>query len=1033
VGAALAFAATANSAALADQTRNHEWWLQALHVTQAWESSRGTGITVAVLDTGVDPNQPDLAGSVITGPDFTGSGRTPGHPFWGVHGTAVASLIAGHGHGTGNGSGIIGIAPAAKILSVRVTLEANDPALADPAFAAGLPGAIAHGIRYAVRHGAKVIDLPLDPVTAAGAAGSGGSKPEAAAISSALRRGVVLVAPAGDNGTGSDAVNYPAAYPGVISVGAFDDHFVKAAFSNRGRYVTLTAAGVGVTAAGVSSRGGYTTLNSTSAASAMVAGVAALIRSQFPELTPAQVTRLLTHSTVFHRPGGRRNGSGFGTVDAAAALLAAAHLAETVPGTPASPGVTPPAAPVVSPSPVHTSLTHKVTVYAAIGAAAFLVILGLVAGFRGGRRRRARSARLAEVREAARVPVGRAAGPAAPTDPGSGFMPAPPDSVASGLNAPGAAAPGLVPAGPMAAGASMSGFGVPGGAASMRVTGGLSQPPGRMPGVPSLPGPLPGSAPGMLAAPGGAAGGFAAAGGLPGGLPQAGGAPGGLSPTASAAGGLPRGGGPLPGEPLPSGPAPAGMGQPASPLPHRLPHAGAARLGPPAGVGGGDRLGPPRGRGGSPAAFPDSAFPEGSFTDGALTDGAFAGGAAPAGGFPGGTFADPATPPAGPAGPAAGHGARSFGSHRMGTVRRPDVAGSPPWDPAPRPDSELPWNQAPAPHAAGVRPSPQRLPSAGSPPTWDEVAEEVWPGGPRTAEPSPAASPPASRGPSGPAGHRAGGAPSSQPGQRERPIYVWDAEPEPAPRARSPRSTPTVTPRNSPPWESGSRPGAPAQDDAAAGPPWEVRPVGSEPWLTERNAGVTPPWDDGEPSSESTDVIPAVPAGGDFPAPPSGGDLHRPAPGGEFGGPVPGGAFGGPGQGGDFGGPGQGGDFGGPGLGGGVGGATAGGGTEGARPGAAASQGGKPPPGGRTPLPVRVPRRITSASAGGSSLFGDSPRAPAAPPGPLSSPGPAAGEGDAFSGLSFGHTGRFRSSLPGDSTETFPAVPRDDPGTPEER
>ena len=83
-------------------------------MTQAWKTTEGAGITVAVLGTGVAAGHPDLAGSVSTGPDFTGSGRTAGGPFWGIDGTEVAGVIAGHGHGTGGESGILGIAPAAK-------------------------------------------------------------------------------------------------------------------------------------------------------------------------------------------------------------------------------------------------------------------------------------------------------------------------------------------------------------------------------------------------------------------------------------------------------------------------------------------------------------------------------------------------------------------------------------------------------------------------------------------------------------------------------------------------------------------------------------------------------------------------------------------------------------------------------------------------------------------------------------------------------------------------------------------------------
>ncbi len=313
--------------AFADTVRNQEWWLTSLHVTKAWLSSRGAGVTVAVLDTGVDTTQPDLAGSVTTGRDFTGSGRTAGGPFWGAHGTAVASLIAGHGHGPHHADGIIGVAPLAKILSVRVTVENKDPLLANPAVVAALPAAIARGIRYAVRHGAQVIDLPLDPAAQAGGTTVGGSPQERSAVQEALAKGVVLVAPSGDNGAGTDTVNYPAAYPGVISVGAFGQGFIKAPFTSLQPYATLTAAGNGVIAANGPT--GYAKMKSTSAASAVVAGIAALIRAQFPTFTPAQVEQALTTSTAFRHKNGRKDGSGFGTVDAAAALLAAAKINAT--------------------------------------------------------------------------------------------------------------------------------------------------------------------------------------------------------------------------------------------------------------------------------------------------------------------------------------------------------------------------------------------------------------------------------------------------------------------------------------------------------------------------------------------------------------------------------------------------------------------------------------------------------------------------------------------------------------------------------
>jgi subtilisin family serine protease len=351
-GSVPALAAPAGRASPADQVRSQEWWLNALHVPTAWQTTKGTGVTIALLDTGVDPADPDLAGSVISsGQDFTNSGEKLGGQFYGIHGTAMASLIVGHGHGPGDSDGVVGVAPEAKLLAVRVVPDAGDPLLSESAFTSNLPAAIAAGIKFAVENGAQVIDLPLDPgqsvsaltatpaptaaqgttpspAAAAAAAAAGGSSAEQAAIQFALSKGVVLVAPAGDNDATNDAANFPAAYPGVISVGAFDSSFIKASFSNRQSYVTLTAAGSGMTAAIPGT--GYATVSSTSAASAIVTGIAALIKSQYPELNPTEVTEALIRGTAIHHAGSP--GSGAGTADAAKALAAAQAIA--APGPP---------------------------------------------------------------------------------------------------------------------------------------------------------------------------------------------------------------------------------------------------------------------------------------------------------------------------------------------------------------------------------------------------------------------------------------------------------------------------------------------------------------------------------------------------------------------------------------------------------------------------------------------------------------------------------------------------------------------------
>jgi serine protease len=385
--------ATASSTAGHANARDQEWWLADLRVTQAWQKSEGSGITVAVLGTGVDAEYPGLAGSVVTGPDYTGSGRGPGSPYWGVEGTAVAGIIAAHARDWG----LVGVAPGAKILSVRVTLEFNDPLALDQAISRRLPDAIAAGIRYATDHGARIIDLPLDPgtlgLTSTGdPVAAGGSPAERSAIAYALSKGVVLVAPSGDDGMGSGIVNYPAAYPGVIAVGAIGRTGQLASFSSRQSYTSLTAPGVSLVAA--AQPYGVDTISSTSTASGIVAGVAALVLSRFPHLTVAQVTQVLLESTATTAagtslpplPARSPGGAGYGTVDAIRALnLAAFITAAEQPRqpapvasspTPASP--TPARPPVAAPRrPAASTLAGSVLRDAVAAVCALIVLLVL--------------------------------------------------------------------------------------------------------------------------------------------------------------------------------------------------------------------------------------------------------------------------------------------------------------------------------------------------------------------------------------------------------------------------------------------------------------------------------------------------------------------------------------------------------------------------------------------------------------------------------------------------------------------------------
>ncbi|WP_067812624.1 S8 family serine peptidase [Actinomadura kijaniata] len=298
--------------------------LESLNVPRAWTLSRGRGVTVAVLDSGVDPTQADLVGSVTVGPDYTRGANPPGVAPKRLHGTNMASIIAGHGHGPGNADGMMGVAPEARLLALRVILDRDEPGFASFGGDSRYEGTIAQGIRYAVDHGADVINLSLGRTYP--------TRAEREAVAHAIRRGVVVVAAAGNGGAagrarrGGHAVfTYPASFPGVISVAAVDARGGHAGFSNRNSAVVVSAPGVRIVGAGPGDR--YWVGDGTSPATAFVSGVAALIRSRHPGLPPALVTQAITASAQRRPPGGYDLGVGFGRVDAYAALREAARLA----------------------------------------------------------------------------------------------------------------------------------------------------------------------------------------------------------------------------------------------------------------------------------------------------------------------------------------------------------------------------------------------------------------------------------------------------------------------------------------------------------------------------------------------------------------------------------------------------------------------------------------------------------------------------------------------------------------------------------
>jgi type VII secretion-associated serine protease mycosin len=276
------------------------WAQQALRFSAVWNRTRGGGVTVAIVDSGVDAN-PQFGDRVIPGPDLvagTKPGIPPGADCVG-HGTAVASIIAA---APVPGVSFTGVAPAARILSVKISGTDTFPTSATP-----------QGIMDAVQFGADVINLSLatpDDVPAL-----------RNAVKYALSHNVVVVAAAGnDLPQGGTGPFYPAAYPGVLAVGAVGPGGALAAFSDRHTPVAVTAPGMNVTSAYPGSfPDAYAPMqNGTSFAAAFVSGVVALVRSAHPGLSAAQVVARIEATAR----GAAGPGTGHGMVDPVRAVTA---------------------------------------------------------------------------------------------------------------------------------------------------------------------------------------------------------------------------------------------------------------------------------------------------------------------------------------------------------------------------------------------------------------------------------------------------------------------------------------------------------------------------------------------------------------------------------------------------------------------------------------------------------------------------------------------------------------------------------------
>lgn len=323
-GGSLATALVAAPAAQADATRDKQYWLDEAGITKAWEVSKGANVKVAVIDSGVDGEHPDLKGVVVGGADASGAGAPDGRKSIGAkpeHGTLVATMLAGRGHQPKDSTpkpsagpvpatgpdGVVGVAPEAQILSVSTWLGSPNPG--GKSDQEQIPDAV----RWAVDNGARVINISL-----------GSTSPEwpqswDAAFLYAEQKDVVIVAAAGNRVGGNVQVGAPATIPGVLTVAGLDRKGA-ASVDSSSQGISIGVAAPAENLIGGMPGGGYAEWAGTSGATPIVSGVAALIRSKWPEMSAKQVINRIVSTAKDAGVPGKDPIYGFGVLNAEAAL-----------------------------------------------------------------------------------------------------------------------------------------------------------------------------------------------------------------------------------------------------------------------------------------------------------------------------------------------------------------------------------------------------------------------------------------------------------------------------------------------------------------------------------------------------------------------------------------------------------------------------------------------------------------------------------------------------------------------------------------